>query len=103
MLSLRSVWQRNFRPSLTVLRELLRDGLQFLNVVVRSRTAVAAEVVFLRKQRAYYPGAPLSVAGKERIWLLFDGWRLMMPFHSKVEAANLCPTQFLRTTADRRA
>ena len=23
----------------------------------------------------------------------------MMPFHSKVEAANLCPTQFLRTTA----
>jgi hypothetical protein len=22
----------------------------------------------------------------------------MMPFRSKVEAANLCPTQFLRTT-----
>src|ERR1039458_9415513 len=54
MLSLRSVWQRNFRPSLTVLWELLRDGLQFLKVVVRSRTAVAAEVVFLRKQLAYY-------------------------------------------------
>src|ERR1035437_9195520 len=54
MLSLRSVWQRNFRPSLTVLWELLRDGLQFLNVLVRSRTAVAAEVVFLRKQLAYY-------------------------------------------------
>src|ERR1019366_409861 len=33
MLSLRSVWQRNFRPCLTVLWELLRDGLQFLNVV----------------------------------------------------------------------
>jgi transposase InsO family protein len=54
MLSLRSVWQRNFHPSLTVLWELLRDGLQFLNVVARSRTAVAAEVVFLRKQLAYY-------------------------------------------------
>src|ERR1017187_2130759 len=54
MLSLRSVWQRNFRPSLTVLWELLRDGLQFLNVVVRPRTAVAAEIVFLRKQLAYY-------------------------------------------------
>src|ERR1017187_2956317 len=54
MLSLRSVWQRNFRPSLTVLWELLRDGLQFLNVVARSRTALAAEVVFLRKQLAYY-------------------------------------------------
>jgi len=54
MLSLRSVWQRNFRPSLTVLWELLRDGLQFLNVVARSRTAVAAEILFLRKQLAYY-------------------------------------------------
>src|ERR1017187_8746613 len=54
MLSLRSVWQRNFYPSLTVLWELLREGLQFLNVVARSRTAVAAEVVFLRKQLAYY-------------------------------------------------
>ena len=54
MLSLRSVWQRIFRPSLTVLWELLRDGLHFLNVVARSRTAVAAEVVFLCKQLAYY-------------------------------------------------
>ena len=54
MLPLRGVWQRNVRPVLTVLWELLRDGLQFLNVVVRSRTAVAAEVVFLRKQLAYY-------------------------------------------------
>jgi hypothetical protein len=47
-------WQRYFRPSLTVLWELLCDGLQFLNVVARSRTAVAAEVLFLRKQLAYY-------------------------------------------------
>jgi hypothetical protein len=54
MLPLRCVWQRYFRPSLTVLWELLRDGLQFLNVVARSRTAVAAEVLFLRKQLAYY-------------------------------------------------
>ena len=54
MLSLRSVWQRNFRPSLTVLWELLRDGLQFLNVAARSQTAVTAEVLFLRKQLAYY-------------------------------------------------
>jgi putative transposase len=54
MLSLRSVWQRNVRPILTVLWELLRDGLQFLNVVARSRTAVAVEVLFLRKQLAYY-------------------------------------------------
>jgi putative transposase len=54
MLPLRSVWQLNFRPILTVLWELLRDGLQFLNTAARSRTAVAAEVLFLRKQLAYY-------------------------------------------------
>ena len=54
MLSPRSVWQRSFRPILTVLWELLRDGLQFLNVAARSQTAVTAEVLFLRKQLAYY-------------------------------------------------
>src|SRR5208282_4434034 len=54
MLSLRSVWQRTFRPVLPVLWELLRDGMQFLNFAARSRTAVAAEVLFLRKQLAYY-------------------------------------------------
>ena len=54
MLPLRCVWQCYFSPSLTVLWELLRDGLQFLSVAARSRTAVAAEVLFLRKQLAYY-------------------------------------------------
>src|SRR5208283_1765045 len=53
MLPLRCVWQRYCRASLTVLWEL-RDGLQFLNVAARSRTAVVAEVLFLRKQLAYY-------------------------------------------------
>jgi hypothetical protein len=33
-------------------------GVQFLNVVARSRTAVAAEVLFLRKQLAYYRSNP---------------------------------------------
>src|SRR5208283_4770061 len=37
-----------------VLWELLRDGLQFLSVAARSRTAQAAEVLFLRKQLTYY-------------------------------------------------
>ena len=54
MLALRCVWQCNIRPILTVLWELLRDGWQFLNVVARPRTAVAAEILFLRKQLAYY-------------------------------------------------
>ena len=35
------------RPRLTVLWELLRDGLHFLNVAARSRIALAAEVLFL--------------------------------------------------------
>src|ERR1035437_189026 len=54
MLSLRSVWQQDFRPIVSVLWELLRDGLQFVSVAARSRTAVAAEVLFLRKELAYY-------------------------------------------------
>jgi len=54
MSPLRCIWQCYFSPSLTVLWELLRDGLQFLSVAARSRTAVAAEVLFLRKQLAYY-------------------------------------------------
>ena len=54
MSPLRCIWQCYFSPSLTVLWELLRDGLQFLSVAARSRTAVAVEVLFLRKQLAYY-------------------------------------------------
>src|SRR5271165_5914551 len=54
MSPLRCIWQCYFSPSLTVLWELLRDGLQFLNVAARSQTALAAEVLFLRKQLAYY-------------------------------------------------
>ena len=54
MLLLRSIWQRNFRPILKVLGELLRDDMHFLSLVVRSRTTAAAEILFLRKQLAYY-------------------------------------------------
>src|SRR5579864_8142153 len=36
--------------------ELLRDGLQFLRTISRSRVALAAEILFLRKQLAYYEG-----------------------------------------------
>jgi hypothetical protein len=54
MLPLRCVWQHYVRASVTVLWELPRDGVQFLNVASRSRTGVAAEVLFLRKQLAYY-------------------------------------------------
>ena len=34
--------------------ELLREGIQFLRTITRSRAALGAEVLFLRKQLAYY-------------------------------------------------
>jgi len=34
--------------------ELLREGLQFLRAISQSRAALAAEILFLRKQLAYY-------------------------------------------------
>ena len=47
--------RRYFRSVIIiVVWELLRDGLQFMNAVASSRTAMAAEVLFLRKQLAYY-------------------------------------------------
>jgi hypothetical protein len=54
MLKLQSAWWRHFGSVLTVVRELLRDGWQLLNVAVGSRTALTAEILFLRKQLAYY-------------------------------------------------
>src|SRR5215510_1199656 len=45
---------RDLRLAFSTLTELLRDGLRFLKTVPRSRTALAAEILFLRKQLAYY-------------------------------------------------
>src|SRR6266849_5564031 len=44
----------HFRSGLATLTELLRDGTQFLMTIIRSRAALGAEVLFLRKQLAYY-------------------------------------------------
>ncbi len=95
MLSLRSVWQRNFRPVLNVLWELLRDGLQFLNVVARSRTAVAAEVLFLRKQLAYYRDhqiRPRRLTDAARLSLVL--WSRL--FDWKEALAIVTPATFVR-------
>jgi putative transposase len=54
MFRFRIGWLRSVGSVLIVSWELLRDGLQFMNVIARSRTAAAAEVLFLRKQLAYY-------------------------------------------------
>jgi glycine/D-amino acid oxidase-like deaminating enzyme len=44
---------RDLRLGFSTLAELLRDGLRFVKTVPRSRTALAAEILFLRKQLAY--------------------------------------------------
>jgi putative transposase len=41
-------------PGFSTMGELLRDGLQFLRTISRSRAALSAEILFLRKQLAYY-------------------------------------------------
>ena len=74
----RIAWRRDFRSFLTVVWELLHDGLQFMNVVARSRTAVAAEVLFLRKQLAYYQEHQI------RPRRLTDAARLSLVFWSRL-------------------
>ena len=54
--------------------ELLRDGLQFLATISRSRAALAAEILFLRKQLAYYEDhriRPRPLRDASRLCLLF--------------------------------
>ncbi len=95
MWPLRSVWQRSFRPILMVLWELLRDGLQFLNVVASSRTAVAAEVLFLRKQLAYYRDhqiRPCRLTDPARLSLVL--WSRL--FDWKEALAIVTPATFVR-------
>jgi hypothetical protein len=45
---------RNLCSGFSTMGELLRDGLQFLRTISRSRAALSAEILFLRKQLAYY-------------------------------------------------
>jgi len=54
--------------------ELLRDGLQFLRTISRSRAALTAEILFLRKQLAYYQDhriRPRRLRDASRLCLLF--------------------------------
>ena len=45
---------RDLRLGFSTLAELLRDGLRFVRAIPRSRMALAAEILFLRKQFGYY-------------------------------------------------
>jgi len=45
---------RELRSIAATASELLCDGLQFLKTVAHPRASLAAEILFLRKQLAYY-------------------------------------------------
>ena len=86
--------RRNIR-SVLVVWELLRDGLQFMNVVARRRTAVAAEVLFLRKQLAYYQDhqiRPRRLTDAARLSLVL--WSRL--FDWKEALAIVTPVTFVR-------
>jgi hypothetical protein len=88
-------WQHDFRSVCVVLRELLQDGWQFITIVGRSRTAVAAEVLFLRKQLAYYQDhkiRPRRLTDAARVSLVL--WSLL--FDWKEALAIVTPGTFVR-------
>jgi putative transposase len=73
---------RDLRLAFSTLTELLRDGLRFLKTVPRSRTALAAEILFLRKQLAYYQEheiRPRRLSDPARLslllWSRFFDWK----------------------------
>ena len=95
MLRLQIACRRNLRSVVIVIWELLRDGLQFLNLVGRSRTAVAAEVLFLRKQLAYYQDhkiRPRRLTDAARLSLVL--WSRL--FNWKEALAIVTPATFIR-------
>src|SRR2546423_9499960 len=48
--------KRSLDPLLILITDLVTDGLLFFRLLFRSRTALSAEVLFLRKQLAFYQG-----------------------------------------------
>ena len=71
-----------FRSGLATLMELLSDGTRFLMTPTRSRVALGAEVLFLRKQLAYYQEhevRPRRLTDAARLslvlWSRFFNWK----------------------------
>jgi putative transposase len=65
---------RELLARFATLTELLGEGVQFLKTVSGSRTALAAEILFLRKQLAYYQEhqiRPRRLTDASRLSLLF--------------------------------
>jgi len=94
MFGFQIAWRRNLH-SVLVVWELLRDGLQFMNVVARRRTAIAAEVLFLRKQLAYHQDhqvRPRRLTDAARLSLVL--WSRL--FDWKEALAIVTPATFVR-------
>jgi hypothetical protein len=51
--------------------DLTLDGLRFLGATLRARSAVSAEILFLRKQLAFYPVRPRRLTDSARFSLVF--------------------------------
>ncbi len=68
----RSVWQ-SLGCFVRLAGDLTLDGLHFLGAIIRSRSAVSAEVLFLRKQLAFLPRAPNPPATAYRLRPIFPG------------------------------
>jgi hypothetical protein len=65
---------RNLCSAFSTMWELLRESLQFLRTISHSRAALAAEILFLRKQLAYYQDhriRPRRLRDASRLCLLF--------------------------------
>ena len=82
VLCCRGALRNGLSSALTTLTELLRDGKQFLTTITRSRAALGAEVLFLRKQLAYYQEhqiRPRRLTNAARLslvlWSRFFDWK----------------------------
>src|SRR6201987_3282830 len=72
----------DFRSRWAAFTELLSEGIRFLRTIARSRPALGAEVLFLRKQLAYYqereiPPRRLTAAARLSLvfWSRFFDWK----------------------------
>jgi hypothetical protein len=55
---------------LALLTDMLRDGLHFFSLTVRSQSALSAEILFLRKQLGFYEERQVPVVRKNSVHIL---------------------------------
>src|SRR5215831_14045853 len=80
---------------LAALAELLRDSVQFVHALCHSRAASAAEMLFLRKQLAYYQDhqvKPRRLTDASRLSLLL--WSRLFDWKSALVVVK--PNTFIR-------